>query len=69
MNELTLKQSLEHALKNFSNGTLVENSHHLLQILGYRSQHTVELSPNTFEGLKVIKPWWKIGYQLIFCFN
>ncbi len=50
MNELTIKQNIERALINFSDGTMFENSHYLLQTLGYKSLHTLELQPNSFDG-------------------
>ncbi len=51
MNEHILKTEIQNAIQNFSNGALVDNARALFNTLGYRSSRTLELAPNTLEGL------------------
>ena len=43
------KSSIKNALKQFTSGNLADNTLHLLDILGYRSERTMSLEPNTAE--------------------
>ena len=48
------KKKIEQALHQFARGNLADNAKHLLNTLGYRSQRTMRLKPNTPDGfLKV----------------
>ena len=44
------KKKIERALHQFTDGNLADNAKHLLNVLGYRSERTVQLDPNTPEG-------------------
>ena len=41
------KKKIEAALHRFADGNLADNAKHLLNTLGYRSERTVQLDPNT----------------------
>ena len=43
------KNDIKNALKCFTDGNLADNARHLLDILGYRSERTMSLEPNTAE--------------------
>ena len=43
------KNDIKNALKRFTDGNLADNARHLLDILGYRSNRTMSLDPNTAE--------------------
>jgi len=45
-----LKQQIQEALTEFSKGKLAASSKRLLNVLGYESDRTVQLSPNTYKG-------------------
>ncbi len=45
------KKKIERALHQFANGNLADNAKHLLNVLGYRSERTMQLDPNTPEGV------------------
>ena len=44
------KKKIEDALHQFADGNLAENAKHLLCTLGYRSERTMQLEPNTKDG-------------------
>ena len=44
------KEGINQALRRFTGGDLADNAKHLLNVLGYRSQRTMPLEPNTAEG-------------------
>ena len=44
------KEEIEQALHQFANGNLAENAKHLLNVLGYESQRTMQLDPNTSDS-------------------
>ena len=44
------KNDIKNALKHFTGGNLADNARHLLDLLGYRSNRTMSLDPNTAEG-------------------
>ena len=44
------KNAIIRALKYFTNGDLSENARNLLEPLGYQSERTIDLEPNTAEG-------------------
>ncbi len=44
------KDKIKTALQRFTDGHLTENARHLLNTLGYRSQRTLSLEPNTADG-------------------
>ena len=44
------KNKIKTALQRFTNGNLAENARNLLNTLGYRSQRTLSLEPNTADG-------------------
>ena len=44
------KNDIKNTLKHFTDGNLADNARHLLDILGYRSDRTMSLDPNTAEG-------------------
>ena len=50
MNQTLNTRSIANALQRFENGNLAENTRRLLEILGYRSDRTLALEPNTVEG-------------------
>ena len=50
MNQTLNRRSIAKALQRFENGNLAENTRKLLEILGYRSDRTLALEPNTVEG-------------------
>ena len=43
------KKKIERALHQFASGNLADNAKHLLNVLGYESERTVRLRPNTAE--------------------
>jgi hypothetical protein len=47
-----LRKNIEQALHGFSSGSLADSSRQLLGVLGYCSDKTVELEPNTWEGFR-----------------
>ena len=48
------KKKIEQALHQFASGNLADNAKHLFDVLGYRSERTMRLKPNTPDGfLKV----------------
>ena len=48
------KKKIEQALHQFARGNLADNAKHLFDVLGYRSERTMRLKPNTPDGfLKV----------------
>ena len=50
MNDTSLKAQIQTALNGFTAGPLVENARHLLGVLGYESNRTLHIEPNTAEG-------------------
>jgi hypothetical protein len=50
-NEHILKTEIQNALGNFASGKLGENTRALFNTLGYHSSRTLELAPNTLDGL------------------
>ena len=44
------KKEIEGALHQFANGNLADNAKHLLNVLGYKSERTMRLRPNTLKG-------------------
>ncbi len=48
---IDIKAQIQSALNAFSMGNFLQNAKSLLNILGYESERTIQLSPNTFEGL------------------
>ena len=44
------KNDIKNTLKLFAEGNLADNARHLLDILGYRSERTISLEPNTAEA-------------------
>ena len=50
MNDIQHKAAIKEALSNFTEGTLAENARHLLSTLGYQSERTLALEPNTAEA-------------------
>ena len=44
------KEAIERALRQFTDGDLAGNAKKLLNVLGYRSERSVPLEPNTVEG-------------------
>lgn len=48
MNEL--KAQIQSALNQFANGALLQNAKVLLNTLGYKSDRTLQLSPNNYKG-------------------
>ena len=44
------KDKIKNALQRFGDGNLAENARNLLNALGYRSQRTLSLEPNTADG-------------------
>ena len=44
------KEEIEGALHQFASGDLADNAKHLLNVLGYESQRTMQLDPNTSDG-------------------
>ncbi len=44
------KNDIKNALKHFNSGNLADNARHLLDTLGYRSERTISLEPNTAGG-------------------
>lgn len=44
------KKKIEDALHKFADGNLADNAKHLLNVLGYRSERTMQLEPNTKDG-------------------
>ncbi len=49
-----LKQQIQEALTGFGKGKLSVNAANLLNVLGYESERTVELSPNTYKGFSEV---------------
>jgi len=49
---IELRQRIEQALRDFSSGSLADNARRLLGELGYKSDKTVELAPNTWDGFR-----------------
>ena len=45
-----LKEKIEQALHQFTNGNLADNAKHLLNVLGYESERTMNLDPNTADS-------------------
>ena len=45
-----LKEKIEQALHQFTNGDLADNATELLNVLGYESQRTMRLEPNTSDS-------------------
>ena len=50
MNETHLRAEIQRALNNFTDGSLAENATHLLKVLGYESQRTLNRDANTPEA-------------------
>ena len=46
----TTKQDIKTALQRFADGNLTDNARNLLNVLGYRSQRTIPIEPNTADG-------------------
>ena len=44
------KNDIKNTLKHFTGGNFADNARHLLDILGYRSERTMSLEPNTAEA-------------------
>lgn len=45
-----LKEQIQEALTSFGSGNLAANATRLLNILGYKSERTFQLSPNNYKG-------------------
>ena len=52
MHETPLKTDIQRALNNFAGGELHENATHLLKVLGYESQRTLNRDTNTTEAFR-----------------
>ena len=50
MNETHIRIDIQHALNQFTDGNLAENATHLLNVLGYQSQRTLNQDANTPEA-------------------
>ncbi|RKU32958.1 hypothetical protein C6495_09990 [Candidatus Poribacteria bacterium] len=50
MNDVQHKTAIAEALNGFTAGPLAENARHLLRVLGYESNRTLHIKPNTAEG-------------------
>ena len=50
MHETHIRTEIQSVLKQFTDGNLVENAHHLLKVLGYESQRTLSRTSNTVEA-------------------
>ena len=50
MHETHTRTEIQSVLKQFTDGNLVENAHHLLKVLGYESQRTLSRTSNTVEA-------------------
>ena len=50
MNDTSLKAQIQTALKGFTAGSFAENARYLLGVLGYESNRTLHIKPNTAEG-------------------
>ena len=50
MNDTQHKAAITKAIQRFSDGNLAENARYLLEALGYRSERTIALEPNTADG-------------------
>ena len=50
MHETPLKMEIQRGLSNFTDGNLAENATHLLKLLGYESQRTLNRSSNTVKA-------------------
>ena len=50
MNDTSHKTQIQAALSGFTAGTLADNARHLLRVLGYESDRTLTINPNTAQG-------------------
>ena len=50
MNDASHKAQIQAALSRFTSGSLADNARHLLGVLGYDSDRTLTIEPNTAEG-------------------
>ena len=50
MHETHIRTEIQSVLKQFTDGNLVENAHHLLKVLGYESQRTLSRTSNTVKA-------------------
>ena len=50
MNDASHKAQIQAALSRFTSGSLVDNARHLLGVLGYNSDRTLTIEPNTAAG-------------------
>ena len=50
MNDVQHKTAIAEAFNGFTAGPLAENARHLLRVLGYESNRTLHIKPNTAEG-------------------
>ena len=59
MNQTLNRRAIAKALQRFENGNLAENTRRWLEILGYRSDRTIALQPNTVEGfIEILRSVW-----------
>ena len=52
MQETHIRINIQRALNQFTNGELHENATHLLKVLGYESQRTLNREANTTEAFR-----------------
>ena len=50
MHETHIRAEIQHALSNFTDSELAKNATHLLKVLGYESQRTLNRDANTVEA-------------------
>ena len=53
MHETHIRTKIQRALNNFTDGNLAENATHLLKVLGYESQRTLNRDANTVAGVSL----------------
>ena len=52
MHETHIQTDIQRALHRFTDGNLAENATHLLKVLGYQSQRTLNRDTNTTEAFR-----------------
>lgn len=52
MHHTHIRTDIQHTLNNFTDGNLAENATHLLNVLGYESQRTLNRDTNTTEAFR-----------------
>lgn len=62
MNALASKEQIQDSLKAFSSGNMRDNARRLFNVLGYRSERRIDLSPNTADAfLETFDPEKKLN--------